>query len=221
MEKLLSLLTAPSVWPYSILLGIILLYWITVFIGAIDLDFFDVDLDIDVDADIDVDVDVDADIDADAEAGDGLGAWGTALTFFNIGKVPFMIFLSFLILFLWVGAAVGFAMLGSIPLLFLMALIPNLIFSLFVTKMATIPFKGMHGKMTQGGTTKRDLVGKIGEVIMTVRPGRQGRIQVAGEAEVFILDVTSESEIIESGAQALIVEYQVEKDQYVVSPFSL
>ena len=83
----------------------------------------------------------------------------------------------------------------------------------------TIPFKGMHARMTKTGTAKRDLVGKIAEVTMTVRPGRVGRIEVRTDKEKFVLDATSESETIESGAQAIIVEYRKESDQYIVSPF--
>ena len=217
MDNIVSLLMAPSVWPYSILLGLILLYWLTVFVGALDLDFLDFDLDSDVDAD--VDMDVDADVDADAEA--GLGWLGETLTFYNIGRVPFMIFLSVLVLFLWVGAALAFSFFPETKLLFLLALVPNVLVALFLTKGSTAPFRAMHGKMTQTGTAKRDLVGKIGEVILAVKPGRQGRIEVKTDGETFVLDVTTNEEEIPTGEKALIVEYHPADDQYVVSPFDL
>lgn len=213
MNDIFALLAAPSVWPYSILLGIIMLYWLTVFVGALDLDFFDVDLD----TDADLDADVDGDLDADGD----IGWFSETLSFFNIGQVPFMIFLSFFVLFLWTSAALGFGYFGERQFLFLLLLLPNLLIALFLTKVFTIPFKGMHRKMTETGTAKRDLVGKIGEVILTVHPGRQGRIELKKGDETFVLDVTTEHDSIPVGQKALIVEYHSETDQYVVSPFEL
>ena len=37
--------------PYTVFLGLILLYWLTVIIGALDLDLFNIDLDADADVD--------------------------------------------------------------------------------------------------------------------------------------------------------------------------
>ena len=31
--------------PYTVLLGLVLFYWLTVFIGALDLEFMDIDID--------------------------------------------------------------------------------------------------------------------------------------------------------------------------------
>ncbi len=201
MENVLSLLTAPSVWPYSILLGIVLLYWLTVFIGALDIELFDLEL--------------------DTEANGELGFWGETLTFLNLGQVPFMIFVSLLVLLLWVGAAAAFGIWSDTPSLGFWVLLPNLIWGLIATKFATIPFKGIHRKMNQSGLSKRDLVGKIGEIVMTVEPGRQGRIEVQNERETIVLDVTCHDTALSRGQQAIILEYDPVQDQYVVTAFEV
>ena len=56
------------------LLFIILVYWLTVLIGLADLDMFDLDLDLDGD-------------------GSGLEWLNNVLRYFNLGRIPLMIFL--------------------------------------------------------------------------------------------------------------------------------
>ena len=100
MQELWQAAFEPVNLFYTILLGLILLYWLSVLVGALDLSALDFDLD--VDADMDMDVDVDADIDADAEMESSLGWMAGALHFFNFGKLPFMILMTFVILPAWV-----------------------------------------------------------------------------------------------------------------------
>ncbi len=92
----------------TVFLLLILVYWIFVIIGAMDMDFLEVDIetDVDIDADVEVDADVDTDADIDTDADTrGVGSvafLNSVLTFFNLGKIPFMVWLSFLIIPMWV-----------------------------------------------------------------------------------------------------------------------
>lgn len=66
-----------------VLLLVVMLYWVSVFMGLLDMGFFDVDLDVDMDVDVDVDVDIDVDVDVNVEViGGGLVG---ILYFFNFG----------------------------------------------------------------------------------------------------------------------------------------
>lgn len=80
----------------SVMLVLILFYWVVVVLGAVGLDSLDFDLDFDGEPDIDIDTDLDTDaslLDA------GLGT--AILKFFHIGTVPVLILLSVFILSLW------------------------------------------------------------------------------------------------------------------------
>ncbi|RMG67737.1 MAG: hypothetical protein D6722_12680, partial [Bacteroidetes bacterium] len=107
MTELYELSISPPNLPYTILLGLMVVYWLTVIIGAIDLDFLDFDVDVDTDVDVDAEVDTEVEVDGEADGAGGVSGAGWFLTtasFFNLGSVPFMIFMSFLCLSLWVGS---------------------------------------------------------------------------------------------------------------------
>lgn len=209
--------------PYTILLGLTLLYWLTVFFGALDLEFLDFEVDADIDADVDLDVDIDADVDADVDAGGGNGAgwFMTGLAFFNLGAVPFMVFMSLFVLTLWVTSIlVNSLWLDLGEWAFFILLVPNLIVGLFVTKVLSTPFKGVYKKMNAKGTSKRELVGKIADVTMTVRPNRIGRVELTHNDTHFTLDVRIEGdEEIQEGEKAILVQYDAQADDFVVTKF--
>lgn len=221
MGTFLPALFHPANLPYTILLILVMLYWLTVFIGALDLDFLDFDLDTEVDAEVDVDLEAEVDSEVSAAAG-GSALMGVA-TFFNLGQVPFMIFFSLLILTMWTTAMLAWQAFGeAMPWFPLLWLLPNLLIGLFVTKLLSSPFKRLHRHMNREGVRKRDLVGKTGRVIITVRPGRTGRIELDTEAHHFVLDViTHGTETLEVGSQAIVVEYDAVADRYAVEGFEI
>ena len=78
MGELFELSVSGANLPFTIMLGLVILYWVGVILGALDIELFDFDLDLDGDADIDVDAD------AGAVGGGGIarGAGGFA------GSIP-------------------------------------------------------------------------------------------------------------------------------------
>lgn len=216
MGTFFSILFHPANLPYTLLLLLVVLYWLTVFIGALDLDFLDFDLDGDTEVEVEVDTEV------EAVAGGSTGLMSVA-TFFNLGRVPFMIFFSLLVLSLWTGAVLAWEAFGrEIPWFPLLWLLPNLLLGLFVTKLLSTPFKRWHRHMNRETVHKRELVGKTGRIIIAVRPGRTGRIELDTEDQHFVLDViTHGTDVLETGTQALIVEYDPETDRYAVEGFEV
>ncbi|MEL6671349.1 MAG: hypothetical protein AAFR61_04130 [Bacteroidota bacterium] len=216
--------------PYTILLIIVILYWMMVFIGTMDMEFLDfdvdvdMDLDVDVDVDLDVDVDVDAEVDTDLEAGGGSPAvWLSFLSFFNLGKIPFMLFISFLILSMWAIGVYANHQFGYLGNWFALAFfLPNILLSLFVTKVVSTPFKGMFDRLDQQAMRRKDLVGKICKITIAVKPGMKGQGHILFEGNEFLFTVISEEEeIIPKGAQALLVEYNPETELFLVTPFEV
>ena len=49
--------------PLTILMGLVLSYWLMVIVGVLGLDVIDLDLDLDADVDLDLDTGVDAEVD--------------------------------------------------------------------------------------------------------------------------------------------------------------
>jgi hypothetical protein len=52
---------------YTVLLMIVSLYWITVFVGLLDMKSLEIDIDADVDVDVDIEADIDTHVEVDKE----------------------------------------------------------------------------------------------------------------------------------------------------------
>lgn len=226
MTEFFNFAFAPANLFYSLLLCLILFYWMTVVLGALDLDFLDFEVDTDVDVDVDMDIDVEADVDVDSEVETEVGAGGagwflSTLAFFNIGQVPFMIFLSVFVIVMWTTAMLFNYYLGNSTNFFLWFL-PIVFVSLFIGKVFTSPFKAMHKRMNKMGVGKKDLVGKIAKVTLDITSGRAGQAELDYEGHNFLLTVRSEGdENIPKGSNIILTEYRDEKGDFLVHSFDI
>ena len=140
----------------TILIVFVVLYWIVVLMGLVSMSSVELDVDADadlhvdvdmhadlhVDADIHADVDVDADmhVDADTHIGADVGHSGPGimlqgLLFFNVGKAPFLILLSFFAIPLWfMSLTVNYYLHIESVAISILLLIPEIILSLFIAK---------------------------------------------------------------------------------------
>lgn len=119
--------------PYTVMLLIIVAYWLLVIIGLMDVEAFDIDLD--------TDFDMDADLDAGAIPGLGHQVFG----FLNIGEVPVMFYVSIIVLSMWVGSVQTNRLLNNDNVWIAIALaVPNLIVALMIAKFVTEPFKWLN-----------------------------------------------------------------------------
>lgn len=202
---------------YTVPLLLVLLYWCIVILGVIDFDAFDLDLDFDMDADLDVDADVDFD------AG-GAGGF-SLLAFFNVGEAPLMFFISILLLVMWsISVQTNYLLDVNGPAsienyrgwIALGLAIPNLVFSLFVTKFAVLPFK--WAKKEHKPSTK--LLGKACLVKSTEVNERFGQVEVPTDQSSLLLNArTQEGETLAKGEAATILEhvYNDHDNYYVVA----
>ncbi len=226
MTEFFNFAFAPANLFYSLLLCMVLFYWLTVVLGALDLDFLDFDIDTEVDMDVDVDVDIDADMEVDSEVETEVGAGGagwalSTLSFFNIGQVPFMIFVSIFVIVMW-GTAMLFNNAMGNETHFGLWVVPILLVGLFISKVLTTPFKAMHKQMTKGGVQKKDLVGKIAKVTLDISAGRPGQAEIEFDDQHFLLTVRSEDEDnIPKGSQVLLTEYRKERGDFLVNSFEI
>ena len=218
MKEVFEVSFSPGNLPYTILLGMVLFYWITVMIGALDISFLDVDLDTDVDADIDADADMETDIDG---AEGSLSALDTMLTFMNLRDIPFMIMFSIFSLILWMGALIGNHLFGDNSWLFyLLAFFPNVIGSLLITKVVTTPLRPFFRAFKDTGDARVEMVGQICTMVTDADTKRLGQAEVTLSGAPLRLNVkTWKDRTLKKGDRAIVIEKSENGDYYIVEEF--
>ena len=221
---------------FTVLVILMVIYWLMVIIGALDVSFLDVDLpdvgldsDVDVDMDVggDVDVDMDADVDVDAD-GDidmaGEGVLHSALHFFYVGEVPVMVLTSILILSLWAISILGNHYLnpaGS-AVIGLGLLLGNLFVSLFICKFFAMPFKRLFAMFDKDSNAPRPVMGRICRVRTSEVSQRLGQAEMSGKGAVILLNVVAEKGYTFKKGDEVIVTGKDEKTGvYTVGPVDL
>lgn len=211
------------------LLCIIIVYWLIVLIGAIDMDFLDFDLDIDTpDIDVDMpdveigspDVEVDADIDAQPSvSSEGVPVMHSILSFFNIGKMPFMVYLTFLILPLWLITVNINHYLGNHSFLLSLGIfVPTLIVSLFIAKYLTWPFVKIFQKLDESNKPV-EIVGKICKLVLPASKEQIGQAEINIKGSSILIYVKTYKNPLEKGKTALVIQQHQSKDYYIVEPY--
>ena len=198
--------------PYTVFLGLMLLYWLTVILGMLDLDL----LHLDVEAQTEIEADVDT-------AVPGLGGIGlAALKFFHIGTVPPMILLSFLALSLWTLALLEYHYLQQQSLLTALLLaLPNGLISLAITKVVTLPLRALFTALHQERDTPDEVIGKLCVVKTTRVDTTSGQAEVPVNGAPLLLNVrTLEPEVIAKGEEALVVQFNEQDKTYVIAKLS-
>ncbi|MGB1206703.1 MAG: hypothetical protein ACPG5B_13715 [Chitinophagales bacterium] len=211
MNTLLLEAFSPANIFITLLFLLIVLYWIFVILGTLDLDFLDFDLDLDADVDADVDVDVDA-----GSSGAGTGTFVYLLHFFNVGAIPFMIYLSLLILVIW-----NFSILANYYIpnralpLGLLLIIPNIVVSLFVTKILTAPllpfFKSMNVRQQD-----TDLIGQLATTISPVSDMKMGQAEISIDNNFLTLNIKTKKGSLPRGTKVVFIAQNKAQDFYFV-----
>lgn len=219
MREVFEVSFSPGNLPYTILLGVVLFYWLTVMIGALDISFLDVDLD----TDVDVDLDVDADMEADVDGADGtFSTLDTLLTFMNLRDIPFMIMFSVFSLILWMGALIGNHLLGDNSWMFyILAFFPNVIGSLLITKVVTMPLRPFFRAFKDTGDARVEILGQICTMVTDADTTRLGQAEVTLSGAPLRLNVkTWKNRALKKGDRAIVIEKSENGDYYIVEEFN-
>jgi hypothetical protein len=216
MQELLHYAVEPVNIVFTGLLIIVIMYWISVMIGALDLSSFDVEFDADVDADIDVDVDTDADMDGPDSAG-WLSAFGQ---FLNLGKIPFMVIISILVMTLWALELLSNYYLGNSQLGFMLALlIPTIFVSMVITKILTTPLVQLFEKLDAGGAAPIDYIGMECTVRLSADPGELSQAEVILDGNPLTINVKNpQPRPLLKGHKAIITKVSADEKFFFVRP---
>lgn len=205
-ELLHAAISSVNILPTALLV-FVLLYWLLVIFGLLDLDLFDVDVDTEVDA-------------------DGVSAvtWlNSALAFFHLGKVPFMVFLTFLALPFWViSILVNYYLNPGFELLGLLYLVPSFVAALFVYKLLTMPFVRLFAAMEKEHESAANIIGQVCTVTLPANPTELGQATVKTKGAPLLLNVkTTEGSAVQKGETALVLEYNAENKFYLIQPYQI
>lgn len=203
---------------FTVLLVFVMLYWLTVILGLIDISAMDVDLDLDADIDVDADVEMDTDT---AVEGQGSGWISSSLQFFNFGKVPFMVVFSFLTLCMWafsilVNHYFGHGSWTTAGILFF----PNLATGLLLTKIITTPLIPVF-KHFDGSALPVEYIGHECTLTLPASGTAMGQAEVLIDDTPLLINVKLDSEeLLGRGAKALVVNESPDGRFYIVKPLA-
>ena len=207
--------------PFTVALLLVLAYWLIFLFGAIGLDTLDIDLDADVDADLSIETD--AEIGADIESDGYGGLMLPMLRYFNAGQVPLTVWVTSVVTFMWAGAILGthyFNPTVGVGLACLM-FIPNLLASLYLTKLATAPLRIVFKKAKQGVAAPITIVGKTCRITSGLVTTKSGQAELPREGAPITLNVRGKEGTIKKGTEVVVVDYDEEKNIYTVVPLNL
>lgn len=207
MSELLDASVSVVNLPYTVLLCLVLVYWVTVILGLFDLQTFDLDLEFDGDA--------------GSDFGGGPGAAHTVLHFFNVGEVPLMLVVSVMSVCMWSASVWLTDYFQTNSLWFALALfVPNVLISAFIAKFATAPFRAFYKTLEKEAVSHVDVVGRFCFV-------RTGEVtEEFGQAEVVMdqdgvplrINVRVRNEPpLHKGDEGIVLEYLSEDQTYVIT----
>lgn len=207
--NLLSTLTAFPTALYTVLLGVVIVYWLLALLGLVDFESSDIDLDIDTHADA---------------SPEDLGAIAGYVVAFGLSGVPFSIVVSLLALIGWVLTALAATLLlpwvPTEPLRWLAGagvLLVAAALSIVLAAQIVRPLRGLF--VTHSATHNAALVGQVCRVLTGVVDERQGRAEVAQRGLGLNIRVWASSpNSLKRGDRALITDYDSSTLRYRIEP---
>ncbi|MDR1091692.1 MAG: YqiJ family protein [Prevotella sp.] len=205
----------------TVIMGVLLLYWLFVFVSGAGLEGLDIDLDLDTDVDIpDSDIDTDSDSDTDVDTEKAPGFFMRFLNFLNVGKVPFMLVLSTFKFFLWIGSLITtqFIEVTSWGVWSLLILIPIGFVGIFLTRFATNPLVKLFKEIGYKGEEEIDFLGRSGRMLSNIKDKKIGCAEFVIDKNPIKLNVMSiDGSELRYGEYVLVADESEDKKIYLVS----
>ena len=217
-ELIQEALALPNL-PLTLLLGVILAYWLFVLIGGLDLDVFDIGGDVDVGADV-------SDVSSHPSGAALGGLVFNAGRLLGISQVPLAIWASFFVLFIWAGALIlnyrfngeaGDRDLTRAAFL----LLPNLAGSFVLTRLATWPVAKIFGAFSQVSDESSQIEGRLGVVLTTELTDTFGQVQVDpshGAPALVMARLTKPGPALGKGDRVRVIKASPDRSLYFVEP---
>jgi hypothetical protein len=177
--------------PFSLLLILIVAYWLLVLVG--------------------VGIGDDGDLDLGDSSGPGNGGWLHRVgDFLAIGTVPFILVLSVMSLCMW-GLSIGLNAYFNATrssLVALLLLLPNLLISGFITRIVLIPVRSFFDAAKKIEEANHSVVGREGDVISSQVDSTFGQVSIATNGAPLLLNArTAEGQApIPKGSRVIVLK---------------
>lgn len=205
MLEYLRFAITPLNLPFTIFLGVVMLYWLAVIIGAADMDMFHADMDMDMDID----------------GVEGIGH--SLLHFLNIGDVPVMFIISVMAFGGWAFSMLAnfyFNPTGDI-LLGLGLLVPNLIVTLLVAAVILRPVAKLFKSLNYEDKEAQKIVYRVGRVVSGEVNKDFGQVEMETEGAIITINARiSGGSPLKKGERVLVFDEDKEKNVYFVEKFT-
>lgn len=218
MQEFLNIILSMPTVVYTVLMGIMALYWVTVIMGAVDIDLFDLDADLDAD----MDLDLDADVDVDGVLGRA-GVIVSLLSALGLIGIPLTISLSIFVLFNWaltflIAYSLGAATEPLSTLFGVGVMGASLVASTLLTSIAARPLRPLF-RSKAGAKAGRALVGMTVKVTSGSVTDSFGRAEGTLEDATINFSIRCETEnSLSKGDEALVIGYDEDAHIYFVEP---
>ncbi|PPK96722.1 hypothetical protein LY01_00546 [Nonlabens xylanidelens] len=234
MENYFNILFSEVNITLTVLLIILILYWLATMISGID---FDLDIDVDVDVDIDADIDLDTGLEggnmdfqdvANAEVDREhvvnkrtrkLKWWQVFLIYFNFVGLPFMFTFTFWIFIWWISSVLTTIITSSYDnsfgyVIVLAAFVPALI----LTKVITTPFKSFFKNLNKDGDKAVDFLGREALLLSSISGDKLGNAEVMADGNLMSIYVKSlDGSELRFRESVLIIKRSDDKNYFLVS----
>jgi hypothetical protein len=150
----------------------------------------------------------------------GLGGVGlVVLQFFHVGTVPLMLLLSFLAVSMWgISVLTNYYLHNQSLLLALLFFVPNVIVSLFTTKIVTLPFRAVFRSLHDERQATPEVIGKVCVIKTSKVDATSGQAEIVGHGAPLLLNVrTMGGEVLDKGEEALVVQCNEHTNTYIVA----
>ena len=215
MSDLWNAVTAWPNLPVSVMLALVVLYWLGVILGGLDLDLFHIH----GDTGLDVDMDAGADLDGHGDLGHhGHGSFGSLMIFLNMDKIPLTIVFSILITIWWASAILTYHFFSSELALFAWLMhIPLFLVSVIATKIITYPMTLIHKALDGGKKPPLTMaVGQIGVLDFDCSEDSISQAVITTGGAPLVVNTKSRDGLIPKGSRVLIIEKNTDGDFYYV-----
>ncbi len=203
--------------PATLVLGLVLFYWLLVVLGGADFDSSILDS-----------ADLPDAPDAHHHGPSALGgAWVAAGRLLGFAKVPIAVWGSFAVLFTWTAALIlnymyngepGSRDMGRAVLLF----VPASAIGLVITKLVTLPVGRLFAAMADADTEAVSVIGQTGTVTTSTVDERHGQLQLPGKGAPVLLNVrvAPGAPPLQKGEAARVVSASADGVWYYIEPAS-
>ena len=197
--------------PFTVLLGLIVLYWLLVALGALDVHLFS---DFESEAHAEIHHDAHHEIDHD------LGSLTKILHFVGVGDVPVMVIVSVLGLSMWLGSMLANYYLTDGSQLYALALlVPNFLISAVVTRFVTLPMRPLFRSLSKERGAGEEVLGRVCRIVTSQATATFGQAEITRSGAPVLINVrTLDDAVLVKGARAAVVRSDSEKGVYYITP---